>query len=297
MQTFIEIIKAVVFGIVEGVTEWLPVSSTGHMILLNDLIPLNVSAEFYKLFEVVIQLGAILAVILLFWGKLWPFKKRSAVPKRVDRDIAGDALPSGTSIWKPGALVMWIKIVIAVFPAAVVGILFDDTADKLFYHPIPVAVALIVVGAAFIIVESTITKGKEPRVKRIADMSFIDALLVGIFQVFSAVFPGTSRSGSTIIGGLCIGLSRKTASEFSFFLAVPVMFAASLLKTVKFLATGTAITGLETAILVTGTITAFVVSLFVIGFLMDFIRKHDFKIFGWYRIALGIIVIIYSFIR
>jgi len=297
MHVFTEIIKAIIFGVVEGVTEWLPVSSTGHMILLEDIMPLQASDEFWKMFEVVIQLGAILAVVLLFWGKLWPFQRKSAEIKKLDRDIAGDEYPDKPSVWKPGSFIMWVKIIVAVIPAAIVGIVFDDKIDELFYHPVPVAIALIVVGVAFIIVESTITKNKRPRVKRIADISFVDALIIGLFQVLAAVFPGTSRSGSTIIGGLIIGLSRKTASEFTFFLAVPVMFGASLLKAVKFIASSVAITGIETGILVAGTITAFIVSLFVIRFLMGYIRKHDFKIFGWYRIVLGAVVLAYSFLR
>lgn len=289
MSTFIEIIKAIIYGIVEGVTEWLPISSTGHMILLQSVMPLNVSDDFWKMFEVVIQLGAIIAVIILFFNKLWPFKRKNSLAS--EKDIAGERPAVKGSVWKPGALLMWAKIIAACIPAAVVGLLFDDKINELFYNPISVAIALIVVGLAFIVVESTLTKGKNSKTRRIADISWLDAIIVGIFQVFAAVFPGTSRSGATIIGGLIIGMSRKTAAEFTFFLAVPVMAGASLLKAVKFIKAGISMTGVEAAVLVSGTFTAFIVSLLVIRFLMDFIRKHDFKVFGYYRIALGALVL------
>ena len=270
----IEILKAVLFGIVEGITEWLPISSTGHMILVDQFVHLNVSADFYKMFEVVIQLGAIMAVVVLFWNKLWPFHMKNEKP-------AG----------KDGALSMWLKIIVAVIPAAIIGVLFDDKIDELFYHPVPVAIALIVVGVLFIVVE-TIMKGKKPSIRNIGQITYKAAVIIGLFQVLAAVFPGTSRSGATIIGALLIGVSRATAAEFTFFLAVPVMFGASLLKVIKYIAAGVAMTGSELVILVIGTLVAFIVSVFVIKFLMSYIKKHDFKVFGWYRIVLGILVLL-----
>lgn len=270
----IEILKAVLFGIVEGITEWLPISSTGHMILVDQFVQLNVSADFYKMFEVVIQLGAIMAVVVLFWNKLWPFHVKNEKPA-----------------WKDGALSMWLKIIVAVIPAAIIGVLFDDKIDELFYHPVPVAIALIVVGVLFIVVE-TIMKGKKPSIRNIGQITYKAAVIIGLFQVLAAVFPGTSRSGATIIGALLIGVSRATAAEFTFFLAVPVMFGASLLKVIKYIAAGVAMTGSELVILVIGTLVAFIVSVFVIKFLMSYIKKHDFKVFGWYRIVLGILVLL-----
>ena len=270
----IEILKAVLFGIVEGITEWLPISSTGHMILVDQFVHLNVSADFYKMFEVVIQLGAIMAVVVLFWNKLWPFHMKNEKPA-----------------WKDGALSMWLKIIVAVIPAAIIVVLFDDKIDELFYHPVPVAIALIVVGVLFIVVE-TIMKGKKPSIRNIGQITYKAAVIIGLFQVLAAVFPGTSRSGATIIGALLIGVSRATAAEFTFFLAVPVMFGASLLKVIKYIAAGVAMTGSELVILVIGTLVAFIVSVFVIKFLMSYIKKHDFKVFGWYRIVLGILVLL-----
>lgn len=270
----IEILKAVLFGIVEGITEWLPISSTGHMILVDQFVHLNVSADFYKMFEVVIQLGAIMAVVVLFWNKLWPFHMKNEKPA-----------------WKDGSLSMWLKIIVAVIPAAIIGVLFDDKIDELFYHPVPVAIALIVVGVLFIVVE-TIMKGKKPSIRNIGQITYKAAVIIGLFQVLAAVFPGTSRSGATIIGALLIGVSRATAAEFTFFLAVPVMFGASLLKVIKYIAAGVAMTGSELVILVIGTLVAFIVSVFVIKFLMSYIKKHDFKVFGWYRIVLGILVLL-----
>ncbi len=277
---FIEVLKAILFGIVEGITEWLPISSTGHMILVDQFVHLNVSDEFYKMFEVVIQLGAIMAVVLLFWNKLWPFCMKKA------RDSSKKSLS-----FKEGALEMWIKIVIACIPAAIVGLLFDDKIDALFYHPIPVAIALIVVGALFILVERY-KKDSKPIMCSIGDLTYKAVIIIGLFQVLAAVFPGTSRSGATIIGALLIGVSRATAAEFTFFLAVPVMFGASLLKAVKYVAAGVTITSAEIAILIIGTLVAFIVSIFVIKFLMEYIKKHDFQVFGWYRILLSILVLL-----
>ncbi|MCR4998577.1 MAG: undecaprenyl-diphosphate phosphatase [Lachnospiraceae bacterium] len=280
----LEILKAILFGIVEGVTEWLPISSTGHMILLNEVVSLNVSEEFYKMFEVVIQLGAIMAVVILYWNILWPFTMKR---EKVKNEIA----VRNRVVWKEGALAMWIKIVIACIPAAIVGLAFDDKIDELFYHPIPVALALIIVGVIFIVVELLNGK-KQPSINSIAEIGYNTALIIGLFQLLAAIFPGTSRSGATIIGALLIGVSREVAAEFTFFLAVPVMFGASLLKIVKYLAEGVAMTGMEALILLIGCVVAFAVSIFVIRFLMSYIKKHDFKVFGWYRIALGIIVIL-----
>ena len=282
----LEIFKAILFGIVEGITEWLPISSTGHLILLEHFFGFNnVSDEFWSMFEVVIQLGAIIAVVILFWNKLWPFKMK----KLSQRDKRGRRKKK--PVWKKGALAMWIKIIIACIPAAIIGVLFDDKIDELFYHPIPVAIALIVVGIVFIIVE--MTRGKlAPSIDSIEEITYTTAIMIGLFQVIAAVFPGTSRSGSTIVGAVMIGVSRATAAEFTFFLAVPVMFGASLLKAVKFIVAGVSITGMEVVLLIIGTFVALVVSIFVIKFLMEYIKKHDFKVFGYYRIVLGILVII-----
>ena len=282
----LEIFKAILFGIVEGITEWLPISSTGHLILLEHFFGFNnVSDEFWSMFEVVIQLGAIIAVVILFWNKLWPFKMK----KLSQRDKRGRRKKK--LVWKKGALAMWIKIIIACIPAAIIGVLFDDKIDELFYHPIPVAIALIVVGIVFIIVE--MTRGKlAPSIDSIEEITYTTAIMIGLFQVIAAVFPGTSRSGATIVGAVMIGVSRATAAEFTFFLAVPVMFGASLLKAVKFIVAGVSITGMEVVLLIIGTFVALVVSIFVIKFLMEYIKKHDFKVFGYYRIVLGILVII-----
>ncbi len=277
---FLEILKAILFGIVEGITEWLPVSSTGHMILFDRFVKLDVSEEFYKMFEVVIQFGAILAVVVLFWNKLWPFmmkEKKSSSGKTVG--------------WKEGALDMWLKIIVACIPAAIVGVLFDDKIDALFYHPVPVAVALIVVGVLFILVE-TVRGNKKAAVNSIAELTYKSVIIIGLFQLLAAIFPGTSRSGATIIGALLIGVSRATAAEFTFFLAVPVMAGASALKIAKYALSGIAMSGPELVILLVGTVTAFLVSVLVIKFFMGYIKKHDFKVFGWYRIVLGILVLL-----
>jgi len=275
----LEIIKAILFGIVEGITEWLPISSTGHMILLDEIVKLDVSEEFYSMFQVVIQLGAILAVVIIFWNKIWPFgKKTNEAPLS----------KSGVGAWiKKDIFVLWFHILLSCIPAAVVGVLWDDLFEELFYHPIPVALALIVFGVAFIIVEN-MNAGKNAKITAVADISYMTAFLIGMFQLIAAIFPGTSRSGATIVGALIIGVSRTVAAEYTFYLAIPVMLGASLLKIVKF---GPDFTGMEAAILLVGMVVAFVVSMFVIKFLMGYIKKHDFKVFGWYRIALGIIVV------
>lgn len=271
---FLEILKAILFGLVEGITEWLPISSTGHMILLDEFVKLNVSEEFLEMFLVVVQLGAILAVVLLFWNQLFPFQFHSPYIKK---DIFS----------------MWFKIIIACIPAAMVGLFFDDYFNALFYNYQTVAIALIVFGILFIIIED-INKNRKPKVKRLGDITYPIALIIGLFQLIAAIFPGTSRSGATIIGALAIGVSRTTAAEFTFFLAIPVMFGASLLKVVKFIAkVGFAFSSGELMILLIGMVVAFIVSIIVIKFLMGYIKKNNFKVFGWYRIVLGIVVLLY----
>ena len=267
----LEILKAVLFGVVEGITEWLPISSTGHMILLNEFVTLKVSPEFWEMFLVVIQLGAILAVVLLFWNKIFPFKFKERPV--VQKDI----------------FVLWFKILAACIPAAVIGIAFDDVLDALFYNPWCVAIALIVFGIAFIVLENR-NKNRTPKITQLNEITYQTAFLIGVFQLLAAVFPGTSRSGATIVGALLIGVSRTVAAEFTFFLAIPVMLGASLLKVLKFEGP---ITGAETTILLVGMVVAFVVSVLVIRFLMSYIKKHDFKVFGWYRIVLGAAVLGY----
>ena len=280
-MSFIEILKAMLFGLVEGVTEWLPVSSTGHMILLNEFLPLNISEEAYALFEVVIQLGAALAVLILFWHRVWPFGKRG------NRHPAGR---TGILSWvKLDSIDLWIKIVIACVPAIIEGLFFDDALEELFYGPVCVAVMLIVVGAAFILVEN-LRYGRKPAIRSVARLDYKTAAIIGLFQMIAAIFPGTSRSGATIIGALLLGVSRRVGVEFTFFLAIPVMFGASLLKIVKFEG---ALAAQEYAILITGMLVAFAVSMLVIRKLLNYIKTHDFKAIGWYRIALGSLVLIY----
>ena len=266
-----EILKSIIFGIVEGITEWLPISSTGHMILLNEFVTLDVSPEFWEMFLVVIQLGAILAVVLLFWNKIFPFQfKEKPV---IQKDI----------------FILWFKILVACVPAAVIGLAFDDVLDALFYNPWCVAIALIVFGVAFIVIENK-NKNASPKITELSEITYQTAFMIGVFQLLAAVFPGTSRSGATIVGALLIGVSRTVAAEFTFFLAIPVMLGASLLKIVKF---GFEFTAMEAAILLTGMVSAFIVSVIVIRFLMGYIKKHDFKVFGWYRIVLGAAVLMY----
>ena len=275
----LEVLKAIIYGIVEGITEWLPISSTGHLILVEELIPFKGTSEgFFDMFDVVIQLGAIMAVVLLFWNQIWPF----ALSKKERGNKKGLM-----SFIKMDILTLWFKILVACVPAAVIGVLFDDVFDALFYNYYCVAIALIVFGVAFIIVENW-NKGRNAKIKKLSEITYQTALMIGVFQLIAAVFPGTSRSGATIVGALLIGVSRTVAAEFTFFLAIPVMFGASLLKLLKF---GFAFTGLELALLLIGTVVSFVVSLFVLRFLMGYIKKHDFKVFGWYRIVLGIVVL------
>ena len=275
---FLEIIKAIILGIVEGITEWLPISSTGHMILVDEVLKLNMSPEFMEMFLVVIQLGAILAVILLYWKKIWPFKVENGL--KIEKDT----------------IIMWVKILIACVPAAIVGVLFDDKLNELFYNPTTVAIMLILFGILFIIIENY-NKGKSPKINSLSKITYTVAIMIGIFQLIAAVFPGTSRSGATIVGALLIGVSRTIAAEFTFVLAIPVMLGASALKLVKFaLKTGFVMTGNEVAILSVGTFVAFIVSILAIKFLMSYIKSNDFKVFGWYRIILGILVLAYFYI-
>ena len=275
---FLGIIKTIILGIVEGITEWLPISSTGHMILVDEVLKLNMSPEFMEMFLVVIQLGSILAVILLYWKKIWPFKVENGL--KIEKDT----------------IIMWVKILIACVPAAIVGVLFDDKLNELFYNPTTVAIMLILFGILFIIIENY-NKGKSPKINSLSKITYTVAIMIGIFQLIAAVFPGTSRSGATIVGALLIGVSRTIAAEFTFFLAIPVMLGASALKLVKFaLKTGFVMTGNEVAILSVGTFVAFIVSIIAIKFLMSYIKSNDFKVFGWYRIILGILVLAYFYI-
>ncbi len=265
------VLTAFFVGILEGITEWLPVSSTGHMILFNELFPLKMSDSFYVMFLVVIQFGAILAVILLYWNKLFPFSFKKNQPF-VKKDIIN----------------LWFKIVVSCIPAAIIGILFSDKFDELFYNSSCVATALIVFGVFFILAEYR-NKGNTPKKSTVASITFTDAAIIGLFQLLAAVFPGVSRSGATILGALLIGISRTVAAEYTFFLAVPVMAGASLLEIFKF---GFSFTEEEIAVLLVGMITSFAVSIFSIKFLIDYVKKHDFKIFGVYRIILGFAVLI-----
>lgn len=281
-MAFIEVLKAIILGIIEGITEWLPVSSTGHMLLVDEFLKLDVSEQFRSLFMVVIQLGAILAVVVIYWKEIWPFGIKAAD----EYDHAGG---KRISISKR-KIIMWLKIIVACVPAAVIGILFDEKFEELFYHPIPIAIALIVIGVLFLFI--TEPKGNREVVK-ISQLTYKDAIIIGIWQLLAAIFPGTSRSGATIIGALLLGVSKKIAAEFTFYLAIPVMFGASLLKIVKFVKDGFSATGTEITMLLVGMVVAFIVSVIVIKFLMSFIKKHSFKAFGVYRIILGLIIIGY----
>lgn len=272
----LEILKSIFYGIVEGITEWLPISSTGHMILLEEILPMNVSASFWEVFLVVVQLGAILAVVLLYWKKLFPLNLSNKNRPLLRYDI----------------LQLWFKILVACIPAAIVGLLFDDWLNEHLYNSVIVAIMLILVGLAFLFLENR-NRYQRARVTALSQITYRDALIIGIFQLIAAIFPGTSRSGATIIGALMIGVSRTIAAEFTFFLAIPVMFGASLLKLVKF---GLAFSGMELGLLFVGMLSAFIVSLLVIRFLMAYIKKHDFKVFGYYRIALGIVVLAFFLI-
>ena len=277
MEAFVEILKAILFGIVEGVTEWLPVSSTGHMILLNEFVKLNVSEAFYDMFEVVIQLGAILAVILLFFQKLNPLSPAKNVQQKKDT-------------WQ-----LWFKVVVAVLPSAVIGILLDDWMDAHFYNYVVVAIALVVYGVAFLFVEKK-NEHRTRKVKDVYDIDYRTAILIGCFQCLSLI-PGTSRSGSTILGAILLGVGRSAGAEFSFFLAIPTMLGASALKFLKFLLSGVSASGTEIAVLLVGCVVSFAVSLLVIRALMEYVRKHSFRAFGGYRIVLGALVLGYFAVK
>ncbi len=268
----LEILKAIFLGIVEGITEWLPISSTGHMILVDEFVKLSMSESFKEMFFVVIQLGAILAVVVLYFKKLVPFEVNNGI--KIKKETVS----------------LWLKIIVSCLPAAVIGLLFDDKIDEIFYNSTVVALMLIIYGILFIIVEN---RKKTPKVKELSQLSYKTALLIGAFQVLSLI-PGTSRSGATILGAVILGTSREIAAEFTFFLAIPVMFGASLLKLIKF---GFAFQSAELVILLVGMITAFVVSILAIKFLVGYIKKNDFKAFGWYRIVLGILVLLYFVIK
>ena len=271
MEIFVEILKTILLGIVEGITEWLPISSTGHLILVNQIVQLNASQEFMDMFNVVIQLGAILAVVVLYFNKLNPFA------------------PSKTEKQKVHTWQLWFRVVVACVPAALIGIPLDDWMEEHLHNSIVVAATLIIYGILFIVVEN-MNKKRTPQITSFSQMSYKHALIIGGWQVLSLI-PGTSRSGATIVGALLMGTSRHIAAEFTFFLAIPVMFGASLIKVLKFIITGVGITGLEIAILIIGCLTAFIVSILAIKFLMGYIKKNDFKVFGVYRIILGIIVL------
>ena len=266
----LDILKAIIFGIVEGITEWLPISSTGHLILMEELLKLDQGDAFFEMFQVVIQLGAILAVVVIYFHKLNPFS------------------PKKTQTQKMMTWQIWIKVVIGCLPAAVIGLLFDDWIDKTLYHWYVVALMLIVYGILFIVVENY-QKGKEPQVTKFSQLTIPMILIIGVFQML-AMIPGTSRSGATIVGALMIGVSRSVATEYTFFLAIPVMFGASLLKLIKF---GFNFTAMQVAVLLVGMVVSFAVSIVAIKFLMSYIRKNDFKVFGYYRIVLGVIVFLF----
>lgn len=286
MENFIEILKVIFLGIVEGITEWLPISSTGHLILVEEFVKLNVSQEFWDMFMVVIQLGAILAVVVLYWKDLWPFRNKKPKHENVTKvEKAAGVLCRFVKIDK---MIMWFKILVSCIPAIVIGLPFNDFIEEKFNNWFVVSVMLIVYGVMFLVVEDYNEK-RQPKYNSISEITWKTALLIGIFQVLSLI-PGTSRSGSTIIGGILVGASRTVAAEYTFFLAIPVMFGASLLKVVKF---GMSFTSWEVAILLTGVVVSFAVSVLAIKFLMGYIKKHDFKVFGWYRIVLGIIVILF----
>ena len=274
MPDLLELLKVIVIGIVQGITEWLPVSSTGHMILADEFIKLNVSEAFLEMFLVVIQLGSILAVLVLYFHKLNPFS------------------PKKSSLEKTQTLHLWGKVIVGVLPAAVIGLLFDDMLNEIFYNPVTVTVTLILYGVLFILLENR-NKKRKPKIETLPELTYKTALCIGLFQLLSLI-PGTSRSGSTILGAMLIGSSRFVAAEYSFFLAIPVMFGASFLKMLKF---GFSYSSSEIVILVTGMVVAFLVSVFAIKFLMGYIKKHDFKAFGYYRIVLGVIVALYFLAR
>lgn len=273
---FIELLKVIFLGIVEGITEWLPVSSTGHLILVEEFIKLNVSEAFWEMFMVVIQLGAIMAVVVLYFKELWPFQNQKKAKGALERYVKTDKM------------IMWFKIVVSCIPSIVIGLPFNDFIEEHFNNYLVVSIMLIVYGIFFILIENY-NKKRTASINSVVEIGWKTAFLIGVFQLL-AVIPGTSRSGATIIGGILLGTSRTVAAEYTFFLAIPTMFGASLLKLVKF---GLNFTGTEAIILIVGTLVSFVVSILAIKFLMGYIKKHDFKVFGWYRIALGIVVLLF----
>nr|WP_205838915.1 undecaprenyl-diphosphate phosphatase [Bilifractor porci] len=287
------LLKTIILGIVEGVTEWLPISSTGHLILVGNLLDLGQSEAFTEMFNVVIQLGAILAVVVIYFWRLWPFHtaKNAAEKTQFSYRASGGFTRKfqdfADKYLYMDKIVLWLKIAVALIPAVLVGALFDNWLEAHLYKPVPVAVMLILYGVLFIVIENW-NRGRKPRISRIRQISWKNAFLIGCFQAL-AVIPGTSRSGATIVGGLLLGMSRTVAAEFTFYLAIPTMFGASVLKLAKF---GLHFSAAEAVILLTGMVVAFVVSIFVIRFLMEYIRKHDFKVFGWYRIVLGALVLV-----
>ena len=294
----IEWLKVVLLGIVEGITEWLPISSTGHMILVDEIFPLNVDADFMNVFEVVIQLGAILAVVVIYFWDLWPFhtkakrKEKSYFAHPSDVPVLAKFQNFADNYFYMNKIVMWLKIAVSCLPAAVIGLAFNDWIEAHLMNYVIVALMLILYGVLFIVIENY-NKTRKPKIHKIREIDWKTALLIGVFQLLSIV-PGTSRSGATIIGGILLGTSRELAAEYTFFLAIPVMFGASLLKIVSH---GFSFTGVEVAVLLVGMAVAFVVSVFAIKFLMKYIKKHDFKVFGWYRIALGVVVLLYFGVR
>ncbi len=276
-MSFGEILKIIFLGIVEGVTEWLPISSTGHMLLVNEFLKLNVTEEFMNMFLVVIQLGAIMAVVVIYWKRLWPFKKSEV---------------TGSAVVKRSTLLMWAKVIVATLPVVVIGLLLDDIIDKYLHNAVVIALTLIGYGVWFIYIENN-NKNKIPKVDKMKKLSYLDALKIGLFELL-AIIPGTSRSGATIIGGLSIGVSRKLAAEFTFFLAIPAMFGASALKLIKY---GFNFKAYEFFALILGMGISFIVSIFVIKFLMKYIKTHDFKVFGYYRIGLGVLVLLVFMVK
>ena len=295
---FIEIMKTLFLGLVEGITEWLPISSTGHLILVDEFLKMKQSEEFMEVFDVVIQLGAILAVVVLYWGKLWPFHTKAKMAKKswFVKEAPGGFMRKFQDFCNHycymDKIVLWLKIAVACIPAVILGLLFDDWMDKHLMNPVVVASMLILYGIIFIVLEYY-NHGREPKINSLKDVDFKTAMYIGLFQVLSLV-PGTSRSGSTIIGGMLTGVSREIAAEFTFFLGIPVMFGASGLKLLKY---GFAFTSEELIILLIGMVSAFVVSILAIKFLMGYIKNHDFKVFGWYRIVIGLLVFVYFLMK
>lgn len=288
---FIEWLKIIFLGIVEGITEWLPISSTGHLILVDEFLKINQSKEFMQMFNVVIQLGAILAVVVLYFSKLWPFHTKKNAPEKPvfknpsDNQALAWCQNFMTNYFHMDKIILWLKIVVSCLPAMIIGLPLDDWMEEHLHNYVVVALMLIFYGILFIVIENS-NKNRKPSIGRLKDITFKDAVIIGLFQVLSLI-PGTSRSGATIIGGILIGTSRELAAEYTFFLAIPVMFGASLIKLLKF---GLSFTAIEAAVLILGMAVAFVVSILAIKFLMGYIKKHDFKVFGWYRIVLGILV-------